>query len=46
MLELANDADLDEDALCILLSHPFSSGPPVSSSQSPKLFFLMFVVLS
>lgn len=46
MLELASEADLDDDALWMLLSHPFSSVPPISSSQSPKLFFLMTGVLS
>lgn len=46
MLELASEADLDDDALWMLLSHPFSSVPPVSSSKSPKLFFLVTGVLS
>lgn len=46
MLEFASEADLDDDALCILLSHPFSSVPPISSSQRPKLFFLITGVLS
>jgi len=46
MLEFASEADLDDDALCKLLSHPFSSVPPMSSSQTPKLFFLMVGVQS
>jgi len=46
MLEFASEADLDDDALCKLLSHPFSSVPPISLSQSPKLFFLIVGVLS
>lgn len=46
MLEFASEADLDDDALCKLLSHPFSSVPPISSSQSPTLFFLILGVQS